>query len=98
MKVNAKIRKLIDNEKPLKATCSVILDDKFVIHGVKIIATDDRCFIAMPSESYTDADGNEKYRDICHPIATDLRREMEKAVFTAYRETVLAESQGETNN
>ena len=57
MKFNVKIRKLIDNEKPLKATCSVTLDDKFVIHGVKVITTDERSFIAMPSESYTDSEG-----------------------------------------
>ena len=72
MKFNAKVRKLIDNGKPLKATCSVTMDDQ--------------------SESYTDADGNEQFRDVCHPITSALRKEMEDAVFAAYNDKILEES------
>ncbi len=89
MKFNVKVRKLIENGKPLKATCSVTMDDQFTIHGVKVITTEKHTFIAMPSESYTDADGNEKFRDVCHPITSALRKEMEDAVLDAYRAAVL---------
>ena len=89
MKFNVKVRKLIENGKPLKATCSVTMDDQFTIHGIKVITTEKHTFIAMPSESYTDADGNEKFRDVCHPITSALRKEMEDAVLDAYRAAVL---------
>ena len=52
MKFNVKVRKIIENGKPLKATCSVTMDDQFTIHGVKVITTEKHTFIAMPSESY----------------------------------------------
>lgn len=92
MKFNVKVRKLIDNGKPLKATCSVTMDDQFTIHGVKVITTEKHTFIAMPSESYTDADGSVKFRDVCHPITSALRKEMEDAVLTAYSEKIADES------
>ena len=92
MKFNVKVRKLIENGKPLKATCSVTIDDQFTIHGVKVITTEKHTFIAMPSESYIDADGNEKVRDVCHPITSSLRKEMEAAVLAAYNDKILEES------
>ena len=92
MKFKVKVRKLIENGKPLKATCSVTMDDQFTIHGVKVITTEKHTFIAMPSESYTDADGKEKFRDVCHPITSELRQEMEDAVLAAYNEKVVEES------
>ena len=58
MEFNVKVRKLIENGKPLKATCSVTMDGQFAIHGVKVIKTEKGSFIAMPYESYKDADGN----------------------------------------
>ena len=92
MKFNVKVRKLIENGKPLKATCSVTMDDQFTVHGVKVITTEKHTFIAMPSESYTDADGSEKFRDVCHPITSELRKEMEDAVLAAYNAKVLEEN------
>lgn len=92
MKFNVKVRKIIENGKPLKATCSVTMDDQFTIHGVKVITTEKHTFIAMPSESYTDADGSVKFRDVCHPITSALRKEMEAAVLAAYNDKILEES------
>ena len=92
MKFNVKVRKLIENGKPLKATCSVTMDDQFTIHGVKVITTEKHTFIAMPSESYTDTDGSMKFRDVCHPITSALRKEMEAAVLAAYNDKILEES------
>ena len=89
MKFTVKVRKLIDNGKPLKATCSVTMDDQFTIHGVKVITTEKHTFIAMPSESYMGEDGKQKFRDVCHPITPELRKEMEDAVLAAYNDEVV---------
>ena len=59
MKYSVKVRKVIENGKPLKAACSVTMDDQFTVHGVKVIQTEKGRFIAMPSEAYKDNDGND---------------------------------------
>ncbi len=92
MEFNVKVRKLIENGKPLKATCSVTMDGQFAIHGVKVIKTEKGSFIAMPYESYKDADGNEQRRDVFHPITSEARRAMEAAVISAYEAKVAEES------
>ena len=84
MEFGVKIRKIIENDKPLKATCSVTIDNMFVVHGVKVIKTEKGSFIAMPFESYKDAEGNEQRRDVFHPITSEARRAMEAAVLAAY--------------
>ena len=90
MEFKVKIRKIIENGKPLKATCSVTMDDMFTVHGVKVIKTEKGSFIAMPYESYKDADGNEQRRDVFHPITSEARRAMEDAVLAAYEAKVAA--------
>ncbi len=92
MEFNVKVRKIIENGKPLKATCSVTMDGQFAIHGVKVIKTEKGSFIAMPYESYKDADGNEQRRDVFHPITSEARRAMEAAVISAYEAKVAEES------
>lgn len=90
MEFKVKIRKIIENGKPLKATCSVTMDDMFTVHGVKVIKTEKGSFIAMPYESYKDADGNEQRRDVFHPITSEARRAMEDAVLAVYEAKVAA--------
>ena len=35
MKYSVKVRKVVENGKPLKATCSVTIDEQFNVHGIK---------------------------------------------------------------
>lgn len=42
MEFGIKIRKIIENGKPLKATCSVTMDNMFTVHGVNVITTGER--------------------------------------------------------
>lgn len=65
MNISVKIRKTFD-----KAVASVTLDDKFAVHGVKVIETAKGRFMAMPEEIYKDKDGKEAHRDIFHPICS----------------------------
>ena len=97
MKYSVKVRKVIENGKPLKATCSVTMDEQFTVHGVKVIQTEKGRFIAMPSEAYKDNDGNEQFRDVCHPITSDARKAMEEAVLAAY-DAKIAEEAAKTTN
>ena len=72
------------DEGNLKAFCSVILDDVFIVHSVKVIRGRDGLFVAMPSREV----GNGEYRDIAHPIDNDFRLQLEKAVLDRYHEVV----------
>ena len=52
MQFDVKIRKVIENGKPLKALASVTVDGSFTIHNVRVIKTENAQFVAMP---YTDS-------------------------------------------
>lgn len=64
----------------IKAWGSITLNDEFVIHGIRVIETEDKKFVAMPSRRTKD--GN--HLDICHPINENLREIICKAVFKEY--------------
>ncbi len=92
MKYSVKVRKVIENGKPLKAICSVTMDEQFTVHGVKVIRTEKGRFIAMPSEAYKDNEGNEQSRDVCHPITSEARKAVEEAVLAAYDAKIAEEA------
>ena len=82
---DVRIRKLF-HEGTLRAVASVTLDGAFVVHDVKVLFINDRTLVAMPNRK-----SDEGYRDVAHPIVTELRAELEKAVLAAY-EVALAEA------
>ena len=75
-----KVRKLFDDEGPMKAIASVTFDDQLALHDIKVIYAREKYFIVMPSRK--NADGT--YRDIVHPINVEFRKELEESVLDAY--------------
>jgi len=73
----------------LKAFCSVIFDDCFVVHGVKVIQGKRGLFVAMPCRQV----GPEEFLDIAHPIRDDFRRKLEQAVLERYRSYIQDQEQ-----
>ena len=86
MQFDVKIRKVIENGKPLKALASVTVDGSFTIHNVRVIKTENAQFVAMPYATFKDADGKDVRRDIVHPIMSEVRKSLEAAVFAAYEQ------------
>jgi len=72
------------DEGVLKAFCSVVFDNVFIVHSVKVIQGKDSLFVAMPSREMK---GGE-FRDTAHPIDNDFRLKMERAILARYREVV----------
>ncbi|HIC95539.1 TPA: septation protein SpoVG [Candidatus Bipolaricaulota bacterium] len=68
------------NEGNLKAFCSIVFDDVFIVHSVKVIQGKERLFVAMPSREV----GKGEFRDIAHPIDNDFRLKLEKIVLERY--------------
>ena len=81
-----KIRKFF-TEGPMQAIASVTFDDCLAVHDVKVIYAKDRYFIVMPSRKNPDG----SYRDIVHPITTEMREELQNAILAKYEEFLNAE-------
>lgn len=74
------VRKIEKEGSRMKGIASVLLDDSFVVHDIRIIEGDNGLFIAMPSRKT--ATGG--YRDIAHPINPEVRAMFEDAIIDAY--------------
>ena len=77
--VNVRIQEKEDSR--MKGIASILLDDCFAIHDIRIIEGDNGLFIAMPSRKT--ATGG--YRDIAHPINQDARKMFEDEILEAYK-------------
>ncbi len=79
-----KVRKLFDDEGPMKAIVSVTFDGQLALHDIKVINARDKYFIVMPSRKNPDG----TYRDIVHPINAAFRAELEASVIEAYQKAL----------
>lgn len=66
------------------AFASATINDMFAVHGIRVMDSEKGKFAAMPSMK--DKDG--EYRDICHPVTGDLRKQLNAAVLQAYDEAL----------
>jgi stage V sporulation protein G len=74
------VRKIEKENSRMKGIASVLLDDSFAIHDIRIIEGDNGLFIAMPSRKT--ATGG--YRDIAHPTNQETRQMFETEVLTEF--------------
>ena len=75
----------------MKGIASVVLDESFAVHDIRIIEGDNGLFIAMPSRKLA----NDKYRDIAHPINPEVRAMFEQAILEEYENTEDSEEDNE---
>ena len=80
--------KLIKKEDvKLKAVASVTIDNCFVVHEVRVIESEKGLFVAMPSKKTPDGE----FKDVAHPIDTETRNALDKAVLDAYNKALVEE-------
>ena len=77
---DVRVRIVKKDDSKLKAVASVTFDDCFVVHDIKVIEGNEGFFIAMPSRKTNDGE----YKDIAHPIKTEMREELLKVIFDAF--------------
>ena len=70
------------NEDKLKAYVTIIFDNCFVVRDLKIINGNSGLFVAMPSKKRKDG----TFRDIAHPLNSEMRSELEKRVLASYED------------
>ena len=78
---DVRLRK-VNSENRMKAVASVTFDNEFVIHDIKVIESQNGLFIAMPSRKTP----NGEFKDIAHPINTETREMLLKAILEKYNE------------
>lgn len=74
------VRKIEKEGSRMRGIASILLDDSFAVHDIRIIEGDNGLFIAMPSRKT--ATGG--YRDIAHPISSECRKMFEDAILEEY--------------
>jgi len=76
--------KKVSTDSRMKAVASVTFDNAFVVHDIKLIEGQDKLFTAMPSRKTPEGE----YRDIAHPINSEMRTLLEQAILAKYEETL----------
>lgn len=77
----------------MKAIASITFDNEFVVHEIKVIESQKGTIIAMPSKGK-----NGKFNDIAHPINSETRDKITKAIMKAYEEAPDPEPRAESEN
>ena len=78
-------------EGKLRAVVSVTFDDAFVVHDIKIIDGNEKMFVAMPSRKTPTGE----FKDIVHPITSEMREELQNAIIARYEEFLKEEPKEE---
>ena len=82
------VRKIEKEGSRMKGIASVLIDDSFAVHDIRIIEGDNGLFIAMPSRKTP----NGEFKDIAHPINAETREKIQKAILEAYEAPETEES------
>ena len=75
------VRKFEKDGNRMKGIATVVIDDSFAIHDIRIIEGDNGLFIAMPSRKTATGE----YKDIAHPINTDVRNMFQDAILEEFK-------------
>lgn len=79
--------KKVASEGKMKAVVSVTFDNAFVVHDIKVIEGQEKLFTAMPSRRTPE----NEFKDIAHPINSEMRELLETAIISKYNEVILEE-------
>lgn len=78
------VRIFLADEDRLKAYVTMTFDNCFVVRDLKVIRGNTGLFVAMPSKKKKDG----TYKDIAHPINSDFRGFIEKAILKKYEDEI----------
>ena len=79
MNMKVEVARLFPDAEKVKAVINVVIDNSFVVHGIKIIDSEKGLFVAMPNIKV-----GEKHKDTFHPINQEARKQLCEAIFEAY--------------
>lgn len=79
---DVRVRKVTKEEGKVRAYCSVVFDEMFVIHELRVVEGANGLFVAMPRRKNNEGE----FRDLAHPITAEARALVQKAVLDAYQD------------
>ena len=74
----------------LKAYATIVFDNSFIIRDLKVIEGNKGYFVSMPSRRRKDG----SFRDIVHPLNSEMRQEIEDLVVGEFNEKMKEEADG----
>lgn len=78
---SVRIRLSGEDVRKLKAVASVVFDDCFVVHDIKVLeSANNEVFITMPNKKLP----NGRFKDVAHPINSEFRNLIIKSVLDEY--------------
>ncbi len=81
MKITEVRAKRINGDNRLVGVAAITIDNCFVVHELRIIEGKNGLFVAMPSRKMPSGD----YKDVAHPINSETRSMIEKAVLETFQ-------------
>ncbi|MBM7662075.1 stage V sporulation protein G [Bacillus mesophilus] len=78
---NINVRLVHDDHNPMKAICSITLNNAFVVHDIRIIEASQKVVVAMPSKRKKTG----QFTDVAHPVTTEMRDKIEEVVLSEYK-------------
>ena len=76
------VRKIEKEGTKVVAVASVLFDDVFAVHDIRLLEGKNGLFIAMPSRKLS----NGSYKDVAHPINQEFRLILEQKIKEKYNE------------
>jgi stage V sporulation protein G len=82
IKLEVRVYPLDNPQGSTKAFANVGIEDLVAINGIRVVSGEKGDFVAMPQSK----DKNGEYHDIAFPINAELRKELNRAVLSAYKD------------
>ena len=84
---DVRVKVIRKSEGKLRAVASIVIDNAFVVHDIKVIEGNSDNFIVMPSRKGPDGE----YRDVAHPLRSEIREEIKELILKAYESALTEE-------
>ena len=95
MIIKAKITRMVDGNSKIKAIADVSFEGGFRVTGIKVCQGSKGLFLGMPSNAYTNSNGEKKYTDVFFPTTKESRDALTKVVLSKYK-AELSQTQEQT--
>ena len=92
MEFRAEIKRTLTGHDKLRAVCSVILDDCFLVKNVRVVEGEKGLFVSLPSRRNVKGEWTEQ----CFPMTKELREKLSAVVLAEYDRALAAEDGGGT--
>ena len=74
-----------DSRNRMKASATIVLNDVFAVHDLKVIDGPRGMFVAMPNKPRRGQESNfHSYVDIAHPLNPNFRKYLEEVVLSQF--------------